>query len=59
MTKIPNTQGEHPGWRGEKLHRQGNVLLLIYKDGEIRGQVECQSDEELEAWIRFLETQNQ
>jgi hypothetical protein len=46
------------GWRVEELPRMGQILLLFYKDGEVRGQIEIQNKGELERWKKATEHLN-
>ena len=54
-------------WKVEVAKRPSRYLLLIYKhvadngdmyDDEIRGQIECHTDEEKEEWIKMISKLN-
>ena len=49
------------GWKGEILDRRSGRLLLLYKDGEIRGQIEIKENEQedLTKWLNFLSLMNE
>lgn len=50
-------------WKVEVAKRPSKYILLIYKhvadngdqwDDEIRGQIECETNEEKEEWIKMI-----
>lgn len=50
---------EDQGWDTELVPRFGMELLLFYKDGEIRGQIQLNDPSEKEQWEKAIETLKQ
>jgi hypothetical protein len=46
------------GWQVEPLQRWGKIILVIYFDGDARGQIECQSEDEKQTWLKVIERLN-
>jgi 2-succinyl-5-enolpyruvyl-6-hydroxy-3-cyclohexene-1-carboxylate synthase len=44
------------GWTVEEIRRFGNVHLIIYFDGQVRGQIRTENDEEHKAWLESIES---
>lgn len=58
MTQTQNVKVEAPGWRVEPLSRHGSTLLIFYKDGEVRGQIEARDPQEVDLWITLTSKAN-
>lgn len=41
------------GWHTEQLPRHGKIILVIYFDEEVRGQIELEK-EEIDQWIKLI-----
>lgn len=46
------------GWRIEIVPRFGKQFVIVYKDGDARGQVECVDDIEVVAWKHVIVSLN-
>lgn len=52
---MTETQATAPlGWAIEEIPRHGSIIVVIYFDGEVRGQVETRGDEEIAAWKKAM-----
>lgn len=47
------------GWQFEVLPRMGQMVVVIWFDGEIRGQVELRSKAEVDKWEKAREMLNE
>jgi hypothetical protein len=50
---------EDRGWVAEFLPRHSKELVVIQKDGEVRGQIEIQTEEEKKRWQRAMKQLNE
>jgi hypothetical protein len=57
MTTNPK-DGVLPNWAIEELRRAGKILVVIYLNGEVRGQIECETEGEREEWSKAIEYLN-
>jgi hypothetical protein len=48
-----------PGWGAKFLPRHSKEIVVIEKDGEVRGQVEIQTEEEKARWLRAMDQINE
>lgn len=55
---IQNAAGDSSGWRVEPLVRYGCEILIIYKDGETRGQIEILDKTEKNKWLDLIQNLN-
>lgn len=46
------------GWRVEVLPRHGRILLIVYKDGDVRGQIDVQEEGEKKLWMQVVASLN-
>lgn len=53
------TTSDSAVWEVERLVRRSNTILIIYYDKEVRGQVECHDDTEVERWLKTIEFLNE
>lgn len=44
------------GWQAEILQRYGRKIILVYLNGEARGQIECETQEEVGAWLDLIQS---
>lgn len=46
------------GWNTEEYPRSGYIVLVIYKDGEARGQLRMETQEEVTEWKEMIAQKN-
>ena len=52
---MTETQATAPqGWAVEEIQRHGGIIIVVYFDGEVRGQIETRGDEEIAAWKKAM-----
>lgn len=42
------------GWKAEILRRYSKIILIVYKDGDARGQIECDDTKEANLWLTTI-----
>lgn len=48
-----------PGWAAEYLPRHSREIIVVSKDGEVRGQIQVDTEEEKKRWLRVMKTINE
>lgn len=56
---MENVKGDLSGWRVELSQRYGKKIAIVYKDGEVRGQIEVLDQSEEETWLRVIHEINE
>ena len=51
---MTTTEGAPRGWAVEELRRRGAWLLVMYFNGEVRGQIECETEKERSQWHKAI-----
>jgi hypothetical protein len=49
---------EVPGWVAEFIPRHSKDIMVLWKDGEVRGSIELYTQEEKDSWQRMIEWLN-
>jgi len=55
---MTNPNVDQQGWVVEELQRRGRTVLVFYHNGDVRGQIECETTGEREGWLRAVKTLN-
>jgi hypothetical protein len=50
---------EDRGWVAEFLPRHSKELIVLRKDGEVRGQIEVSTEDEKKQWLRAMKQINE